>query len=97
MTSTSLARSVRAAIALVLSIALVGTGAGAALADAGPSGSAPASASISGTVTDAASGAPVADASVVVIDGEGAEAGTARAGSAGGYTVEGLAPGAYRV
>lgn len=97
MTSTSLARSVRAAIALVLSIALVGTGAGVALADAGPSGSAPASASISGTVTDAASGAPVADASVVVIDGEGVEAGTARAGSAGGYTVEGLAPGAYRV
>lgn len=84
---------VRSLVALAATIALVGSS--ATMANATEL-EAPA-ASLSGTVTDAATGAGVEDASVVVLDSAGAEAGSAVTGSTGGYTVSGLEPGDYRV
>jgi hypothetical protein len=53
--------------------------------------------SISGTVTDAATGAPLAGASVVILDATGAQSGSTLTGDTGGYTVSALAAGSYRV
>ena len=91
----SRARSlVRAVVAVAVTIAMVGVGAGAASASPDDQ---PLTASLSGTVTDAVTGGGIPDASVVVLDADGAQAATAATGSTGGYTVSGLAPGEYRV
>jgi hypothetical protein len=99
MGSPSLRRALRAATSLIVAITLAGSGAVAATAATGesPSPTAVASASLSGTVTDAATGSGIAGASVVVIAADGSEAGSATAGSTGGYTVSGLVAGDYRV
>lgn len=97
MKSTSTRRAMlRAALAAVAAAGLVFSGAGIAVADT-TDGAAAATASISGTVTDAATSTPVDGASVVVLDATGVQAGSATTGSSGGYTVSGLAEGAYRV
>ena len=56
-----------------------------------------ATASLSGTVSDLDTAAPLVDVSVVVLDASGAEAGSTVSGTSGGYTIGGLAPGAYRL
>ena len=55
------------------------------------------SSEISGTVTDASTGAAVSGAVVTVYDSSGAIAETAKANTTGAYSVPGLAPGSYRV
>jgi len=52
---------------------------------------------ISGTVADATNHAPLAGASVTVLDSTGATAGTASTNGNGAYTVAGLEPGSYTV
>lgn len=86
----------RALAAFVTTIALVTSGAAAASA-APLEDEAPLSASISGTVSDAETGEGVADASVVILDADGATAGSTSTGSSGGYTVSELPAGDYRV
>ena len=56
----------------------------------------PAGGSISGTVTDAISGAPIVDAWVVAIAANGTLTGVPTAGN-GTYSITGLAPGTYRI
>ncbi|MEZ3159268.1 carboxypeptidase regulatory-like domain-containing protein [Microbacterium sp. BWT-B31] len=83
----------RSVAALVAFTVAIGVG-WAAPASAAP---APAEGSISGTVTDAATGAPLEGVRVTVIDDAGAESAAVTTGSTGGYTATGLAPGAFRV
>ena len=88
----------RAFVATVSAVALAFTTVGlGALPATAVDEAAVSTSSISGTVTDAASSAPLAGASVVVLDASGAEAGSTLTGDTGGYTVSGLAEGAYRV
>jgi Carboxypeptidase regulatory-like domain len=52
---------------------------------------------VSGTVTDASQHTPIENVEVLVLDGEGNSVGSARTDASGGYTVAGLATGAYEV
>lgn len=90
---------IRAALAAVVTVALVASGATLASASTTQtdSATAPPTASLSGTVQDAHDARPVEGASIVVLAADGTQAGVAETGATGGYTVDALAPGAYRV
>ena len=82
----------------VLAAGMALSGSGAAFADTGDESAGPAAtASVSGTVTDADGGAGIAAATVVAVDADGNASAETTTTSTGGYTITGLAPGAYFV
>lgn len=81
---------------LAAGMALSGSGVAFAAPPSAPAGPA-ATASVSGTVTDADSGAGIAGATVVALDADGDASAQGTTTSTGGYTITGLAPGSYVV
>ncbi|WP_417510370.1 carboxypeptidase regulatory-like domain-containing protein [Microbacterium sp.] len=90
-------RTVRALVSVVAALAMTFTGVTVASAATTPTDSPQGTASISGTVTDAVTADGIADATVLVLDADGTELGSAVTGSTGGYTVSELDPGQYYV
>lgn len=89
-------RALARTLAVILTtLALLGSGTVAAHAVDGGEGTT--TASISGVVTDTASGEGLVGARVVILDAEGAHAGSANTVSSGAYTVSDLAAGDYRI
>lgn len=88
-------RALHALVTALTALALVASSATIATASVDET-TAP-TASLSGTVTDASTGAGIPDASLVVLDAAGAQAATVTTGSTGGYTVSGLTAGDYAI